>query len=99
MIVYNVQRRWFTMKNDADTYRRTEGLPPAALATLRIDTRDELAALLNGLCGLQPDHTAMIVIDKIAEPAVITRAQITDEIPDCVPLFLRKESEARAKRA
>lgn len=49
MIVYNVKRRWFTMKNDAEAYRRTEGLPPSATYTLRVDTREDLADLLNTL--------------------------------------------------
>lgn len=36
MIVYNVKRRWFTMKAEAVTYRRAEGLP------IRLAYREEL---------------------------------------------------------
>lgn len=96
MIVYNVKRRWFPMKNDAEAYRKAGGLPPAATYTLRIDDRDELAALLNGLCGIEPHHE----IEGCPPPApaeVIERNQVTNDPPDCVPLFLVREWENKMK--
>jgi hypothetical protein len=50
MIVYNVKRRFFDMKAEAEAYRRAEGLSPAATAKLEIADRAQLAALLNALC-------------------------------------------------
>ncbi|TPL42566.1 MULTISPECIES: hypothetical protein [unclassified Mesorhizobium] len=99
MIVYNVERGWFPMKNDADAHRRQLGLKPAALATIRIDTREELAALLNGLMGLKkdPELTApeeiapagAVLEPQVVEPEVIERNRI--EVPDCVPMFLVRD--------
>ncbi|RUU79027.1 hypothetical protein [Mesorhizobium sp. M7A.F.Ca.MR.362.00.0.0] len=82
MIVYNVQRRWFTMKNDAEAHRKALGLPPSATFTLRIGGRDDLADLLNGLCelGAQIDGA-----NPNPPPEVIERNQIANEPPDCVP--------------
>jgi hypothetical protein len=96
MIVYNVERHWFTMKTDAEKYRVSLKLPPSATYTLRIDNREELAALLNGLCGIEdmPPHP-----DNM-EPAphpVIERNQIAASPPDCVPAFLVRDWEQRMK--
>ncbi|ESZ33838.1 hypothetical protein [Mesorhizobium sp. L2C067A000] len=94
MIVYNVKRRWFTMKNDAEAYRKAEGLPPSGTYTLRIDDRDDLADLLNGLCGLGAQIDSA---NPDPPPVVVERNQITNNPPDCVPLFLVKEWEQRMK--
>ncbi|RWN60164.1 hypothetical protein [Mesorhizobium sp.] len=102
MIVYNVGRGWFPMKNDADAHRRQLGLKPAALATIRIDTREELAAFLNALMGLKGDAPevevpAGAVLEpqpQGVEPEVIERNYI--EVPDFVPMFLAQQ---RAKQA
>jgi hypothetical protein len=96
MIVYNVQRRWFTMKNDAEAHRRQLGLPPSATYTLRIDNREELAALLNGLCGIEP-HLEVEGCPAPAPAEVIQRNQITNDPPDCVPAFLVRDWEQRMK--
>ncbi len=50
MIVYNVRRRWFAMKGDAEQYRIREGLPPGATTKISIEDRTQLAALLDALC-------------------------------------------------
>ncbi|TPJ51778.1 MULTISPECIES: hypothetical protein [unclassified Mesorhizobium] len=99
MIVYNVDRAWFPMKNDADAHRRQLGLKPAALATIRIDSREELAAFLNALMGLKkepapdaPEETppaGAILEPHVVEPEVVERNYI--EVPDFVPMFLAKE--------
>lgn len=102
MIVYNVKRRWFTMKNDADTYRKAEGLKPDALATLRIDDRVELAGLLNALCGageveVMQAKTVLAGPSLVPEDVVI-RAQVSPEIevPDFIPKFLVEDWEKRS---
>jgi hypothetical protein len=95
VIVYNVQRRWFTMKSDADIHRRNLKLPPAALFTLRIDDRDDLAGLLNGLCGQEPP-VAPLMVDPAVAP-VIERNQIANEPPDFVPAFLVREWQQKCK--
>lgn len=85
MIVYNVKRKWFSLKADAEAYRRAEGLPAEATFKLQIDDRDELAALLNGLCDIAAVVPAPILAD------VIERNLVTNEPPDFVPEFLAKE--------
>ncbi|MER8422460.1 hypothetical protein [Mesorhizobium sp. M1403] len=102
MIVYNVARAWFTMKADAEAHRKSLGRPPTATATIRIDSREELAALLNGLMGLG-EIEVMQANTVVAGPAlvpteVVERAQITNTPPDCVPAFLVREWERRNKR-
>ncbi|RUU76127.1 hypothetical protein [Mesorhizobium sp. M7A.F.Ca.MR.362.00.0.0] len=101
MIVYNVERGWFPMKNDAETHRRALGLKPDANFKLEIKTREELAAFLNGLMGLKaegpPEEVApagAILEPEVAPPEVIERNYI--EVPDFVPLFL---AQAQAKAA
>ncbi|MER8641021.1 hypothetical protein [Mesorhizobium sp. M1252] len=97
MIVYNVKRRWFTMKNDAEAYRKAEGLPPSGTYTLRIESRDDLAALLNGLCGIDGIHRYVEVVEEPVPEEVLARNEITNNPPDCVPLFLVKDWEQRMK--
>lgn len=94
MIVYNVKRRWFTMKNDAEAYRKAEGLPPSATYKLHMESRDDLAALLNGLCGLGPEIDGA---NPEPPPVVAERNQITNTPPDCVPLFLLRDWDQRMK--
>lgn len=96
MIVYNVQRRWFTMKADAEAHRRDLGLP--ASATFKLDIRDrvELAAFLNGLCGIGNGTPSVMAEDP--SPEVIARNQISD-VPDCVPKFLVEAWQKSLKRA
>ncbi|TIQ64405.1 MAG: hypothetical protein E5X41_17240 [Mesorhizobium sp.] len=97
MIVYNVERGWFPMKNDADAHRRQLGLKPAALATIRIDSREELAAFLNALMGLKKEPAApeeappagAVLEPQVVAPDVIERNYI--EVPDFVPMFLAKK--------
>jgi hypothetical protein len=105
VIVYNVKRRWFAMKGDAEAYRRSEKLPPEATFTLKIEERESLAALLNGLCGIEPPPFVAAgafstlpnvePLPRVAE--MIVRNSVMDDIPDCVPQFLRREWEAKMK--
>lgn len=101
MIVYNVQRRWFTMKADAETYRKAEGLPPAKLHKVEVGDREELAGLLNVLCGagevdtMPPGGSPLFIAGpNIVPPEVVRVARIV-ETPDCVPLFLVRDWEKR----
>jgi len=95
VIVYNVKRRWFTMKNDAETYRKSEGLKPDALFTLRVDGRDELAWVLNQICQYEPAETEVPPPpdpDPLpAPPDVIQRAYPPIIAPDFVPAFLLRD--------
>ncbi|ESY35711.1 hypothetical protein NKK48_30215 [Mesorhizobium sp. C386A] len=102
MIVYNVERGWFPMKNDAEAHRRALGLKPDANFKLVIETREELAAFLNGLMGLKkepapeeaPTPVGAVLEPEVAPPEVIERNYI--EVPDFVPAFLAR---AHAKAA
>lgn len=68
MIVYNVNRSFFPMKNDAETLRKSEGLPPSATSKIEIKTREDLADLLNGLCALAPETPAALpTVDEAAD--------------------------------
>ncbi len=97
MIVYNVQRAWFAMKNDAEDYRKTRGLPPASTIKVAISDRDKLAGLLNGICGITGTNQASIAAS--VPPEVIERSVLDDNLPpDCVPRFLVKEWEQRNRK-
>lgn len=82
-ITYNVDRRWFADKGEAEAYRKQLGLKPDATLKLEIKDRDDLAALLNALCEAKP-------VETIAPAVLIDRAFVPVEtrIPDCVPDFL-----------
>ncbi|APH74128.1 hypothetical protein [Aquibium oceanicum] len=96
MIVYNVARGWFPMKNDAEAHRRELGLPPAANTKVVINDRNELAALLNGMMGLTAEASpaGAVLEPQVVEPEVIQRNQV--EVPECVPEFLVKEWARRS---
>ncbi|WP_411037687.1 hypothetical protein [Shinella sp. BYT-45] len=87
MIVYNVKRRFFAMKADADAYRRMEGLKPSALAKLEIVDRAELATLLNALAEPTPQHLTALP-ETVAPTSVIDGAFIAPDFD--IPAFLRE---------
>jgi len=60
MIVYNVQKKFFAKKEDAETYRKMFGLKPEATYKVEVQGRDDLAALLNTLTGLSIDFEPTI---------------------------------------
>ncbi len=94
MIVYNVERRWFPMKNDAESYRRSLKLPPDATFKLQIETREELAAFLEGLCNVARPG-AVSVATGIPEE-VVERNRLPDDYPPSyVPQFLVREWRKR----
>lgn len=92
MIVYNVNRRWFAMKGDAETYRIHEKLPPDATIKISIEDRNQLATLLDGLCEPPPSSAEGAVPVASVTERVIDNAFVDPDLD--VPKFLR-ESWAR----
>jgi hypothetical protein len=92
MIVYNVKRRWFAMKGDAEKFRIQEKLSPDATIKIGIADRAQLAALLDALCEppARPAEGAAQVADVPAR--VIDDAFVDPDLD--IPKFLR-ESWAR----
>ena len=96
-VIYNAGSQFFTMKNDADTHRKALGLKPRELYTLRIDGRDDLVTLLNGLCQGQFVPVAPTV--KEYPQAVADNVDVEDgRVPDYVPTFLLNK-EQREQRS
>ncbi|MCX8571084.1 hypothetical protein [Aminobacter sp. MET-1] len=86
MIVYNVKRRWFDMKGDAEKYRVSEHLPPADTIKVTISDRSELAALLNALC--EPPPPGIAPSTPLPVPIKVIDMAFVD--PDFeIPKFLR----------
>ena len=85
MIIYTSGHDFFAMKNDAEKNRISLGLPPAATVKIVIETRSDLVALLNGLTW-QPEKRDPAVKAMVPDTVAIT----TDDIPDCVPDFLKR---------
>jgi hypothetical protein len=89
MIVYNVKRRWFAKKDEADTYRIAPGLKPAATGKVEVNDREGLAALLNLLCEPSPATLAAAAVPaEIVDRAYV---EVDRDIAEIVPLFLRRE--------
>jgi len=106
MIVYNVKRRFFTKKDEAEICRKAEGLKPAATIRIEVDSREDLAALLNALCDPGADPVAEANLPATDPAALLDSAFVVSstDIPDCVPLFLlgpeqRRQRELRKARA
>lgn len=94
MIVYNVKRRWFAMKGDAERYRIREKLAPDATSKLSIEDRAELAAFLDALC-----QAPAVSAEGKTEVAVVPERIIDDSFVDSdfdIPKFLR-DSWARLR--
>lgn len=100
MIVYNVESSFFSLKAEADRYRRSRKLPYHRTARLDVRTRDELAALLNAIAaGQMPQPVAEIGEQPGEEPpilAAITASQTQHHDPDDpdVPAFLKEKASA-----
>lgn len=100
MIVYNVGREWFTQKKEAETARRStrSRLRPqgAPLNELRVETREELAALLNAICGGAAGQETTFKGATNSTP-VILPAYVNDpsytsgETPAYIPAFLLRQ--------
>lgn len=81
MICYRVGRRFFTMKDVAETERKAAGLLPAATQKLEIKGRDDLVSVLNALAT--ETETEQDTSDEDDRPAGGPQP-----IPDYVPKFL-----------
>lgn len=86
MIVYNVLHRFFTLKADAESFRKSEGLPTDSLYKLSVSDRDELAGLLNAICSGK---------DSPVKPAPEAVYRADEPIPDFIPSFMRRDWERR----
>ncbi len=92
MIVYNVGRRWFAMKGDAEKFRVQAKLPPDATIKIGIEDRTQLATLLDALCE-PPARPAEGTVQNASVPErVIDNAYVDPDLD--IPKFLR-ESWAR----
>jgi hypothetical protein len=96
MIVYNVARRFFTKKADAEKHRVALG---RGASTIRIEVvdRDGMAALLNALCEPGSDPLAEANLPATDPAALVERAYVPVErsVPDAVPAFLVREMRER----
>ncbi len=87
MIVYNVQRRFFELKNDAEEYRRSQNLPPAATHKITIINRNNLAEFLNAMSEGKPAMALQGV-----EPM-----PIADDAYDFIPDFIKRDWQERRR--
>jgi hypothetical protein len=93
MIVYNVERRWFTEKVAAEKYRVLSGLKPSATLKLDIKDRKDLASLLNALCvspvqGFKGAGASTPEVNELIDRAYVDPDK---DIPDFIPDFLLKD--------
>ena len=91
MIVYNVGRKWFSEKLDAEKHRKTLGLKPSATLKIVVEHRDDVAALLNALCEPPPPGQPLPLAALPATPELVERAYVNpavDDFLDYVPRFL-----------
>lgn len=82
MIVYNVARRFFEKKLDAEAHRKAEGLRSEALNKITITDRAGLAEFLNQLCA-----------DAAGRPPIA----LDDAALDFVPAFVEADWERRRR--
>jgi hypothetical protein len=87
MIVYNVNRRWFAIKGEAEKYRIHEKLPPDATIKIGIEDRTRLAALLDALCEPPPSSAEGAVPAVFVPERVIDNAFVDPDLD--IPKFLR----------
>lgn len=92
MIVYNVKRRWFAMKGDAEKYRIGEKLPPDATIKIGIADRTHLAALVAALCEPPPSSVEGATQAATVPERIIDNTFVDPDLE--IPKFLR-ESWAR----
>ncbi len=96
MIVYNVKRRFFEKKEDAESYRKGEGLRPSALNIVKITGRSDLALLLNALCEPEIGSNVDAMIRADVAPGFVVDDAFVPTDKD-VPAFIR-ESLTRITR-
>lgn len=100
MICYNVARRFFPMKAEADRYRVDNKMRPSALTRLDVRTREDLADILNSVAAEEhPDLSAYVPAETakaeeeeppiLAAIAAAERLQHHDPDDDDIPAFLK----------
>ena len=100
MIVYNVKRRWFAMKEHAERARKATGLRPDALRTIRVENREELAWLLDALCEPTSDKAMLAAtgLSPAQADALLDDAHIMVSDDLIVPKFMRDDDDRRNGR-
>lgn len=107
MIVYNAGTRWFEKQEDAKAHARS--LPRRSPVTrVRVESREDLAALLNALCGASTPRVDVVLpagpvkpTDKVERVTVAAAAGnpawrgLDANVPDFVPLFLIEPPDRR----
>lgn len=88
MIVYNVGRRWFSLKSDAEAYRVSQKLPPDATIKIGIADRGELASLLDALCEPPASGNKAAAGTAPVPERVIDQAFVDPDLE--IPKFLRE---------
>jgi hypothetical protein len=95
MIIYNVGRQWFALKDAADKYRVSQGLLPASLATVSIEGRLDACNLLNALCGASPASLEPFTPAGNRGSRPMPKVYEDVEVPDFIPAFLLKDGKRR----
>ena len=94
MKFYHAGGEFFAMKNDADKFRRTLGLPPSDLHKLSISTREEICEFLNGLV----QHRAVVPVSGSSKTFTLPAIE-PEVVPDYVPRFLLNKEQQAARDA
>jgi len=92
MITYNVGRRFFAVKHEAEPYRKAEGLPASAVNKIEVYDREGLTALLNAICAPVEDRHEPPAIFAGVEPPVIADAAL-----EAIPAFVKADWKRRAE--
>jgi hypothetical protein len=91
MIVYNVARRWYAEKTDAEKYRKLLGLKPSATIKVTVKNRGELSQLLDALCEPPVQGHKGAGASTPEQNELIDRAYVAPHLEDFlayVPRFL-----------
>lgn len=99
MIVYNVGRRWFAKKEDADAFRIANGWKPAELAKITVNDREQLAALLDALCEPPAQPVGTIAASTGLTEEIVDRAYAPNLPDDWMPSFLLSDEHRRLREA
>jgi hypothetical protein len=94
MIVYNVERSFFPLKAEADSFRRSKKLPYHRTARLDVRTRDELAAILNAVAAGEMPEPGPEIEPQGDEPPILAAITASHQHHDPddpdVPAFLKQ---------
>lgn len=97
MIFYVVKARFFTKKNEAETYRRAEGLRPKDTHKIDLRSRDDMVDFLNGMLSyVQPEKPTKAHTQGEAIKPYVTDIEAA---PDFIPEFVKNDWRQRNKYA